>query len=214
MMIELAQSPTVRAFLQFIPGGIGSALDVFLTDGARMLQEERLRVFFDQLAAGEAKLTPELVKSHEFLHCFFSATRAATRTRREEKIRMFARALTNGIKGNGAASVDEFEEALSVVDELSFREWSALIIFQDMIDQVPADENQLKRVMEIWEPFKERVHKELCIPIDEVEHFIQRTSRTGLFSRLTGFWGDNGNTGMTTPMFIRIRRLVSNREGD
>ena len=170
-MLERSQSPVVKALLQLIPGGIGSALDAFLTDGARMMQEERLRLFFSELERGGIQLTEELIGKQEFLHCFFSTTRAVVRTTRAEKIALFARALANTTSGQGASSVDEFEEAVSILDELSLREWQALVILDELLGSTEPDGNEMERAMSIWPAFLEQVERTLSVPRNEVIDF-------------------------------------------
>ena len=206
----IAQSPLARALLQLVPGGIGSAIDVFLSDGSRMLQEERLRTFFDELGAGSIELTSELLTSHDFLHCFFATSRAAVRSRRGEKIRMLAHALSNGIVHDEVSSVDEFEEALEIIDRVSMREWRALVSLQRLIDAAPPADNEAQKVVKLWPQFIAEVEL-LGIPPEEAVDFVHGTARFGLFTRLTAFWDDDGTYGTTTPIFRRLTRLVRAR---
>ncbi|WP_157136952.1 hypothetical protein [Sphingomonas sp. PAMC 26617] len=212
-MFGKLDNPIVKALLQLVPGGVGSALDVFISDGARMLAEERLRTFFEELANGDVLISEELVSSNDFLHCFLAATRAVVRTRRDEKIRLFARALTNGIVAEAMSTVDEFEEAISVIDDLSYREWQALTVFDRLLHEAEPDENPMKRVLSFWPAFVDEVVTTLSVPREEVVDFIHRTARAGVFTRLTGYWDDTGEHGITTPTFLRLRELVADRVG-
>lgn len=173
-----------------------------------MIQEERLKTFFTELEAGEFELTKELIENHDFLHCFFATTRAAMRARRHEKVQLFARALVNGIYGGKASSIDEFEESLSIIDELSFREWQALSLFDRYYAASAASESPMGRVLSFWSSYCDEVASQLSVPRDEVTEFVHRTARTGVFKRLVGFFDDTGEHGVTTPTFARLKLLV------
>lgn len=124
-------SPIVRALVQVvmapIPYGIGSAIGAALTSAIENMREERLRTFFDELAKGTRHLTEELIQEEDFLHAYFSTLKAAMNTRRREKIRLFARMLSNASQERRLGS-DIFEEFLGILDDLSVRELQILLI--------------------------------------------------------------------------------------
>jgi hypothetical protein len=92
-----ADSPVIRSLVQLVPGGLGSAFDVGLQHRADKLKEKRLKIFFDELAIGSVELTQEIIENDDFLHCFFIAAAAATRSRRAEKTKLFAKLLKSSI---------------------------------------------------------------------------------------------------------------------
>ena len=110
---DYAGNPIIRGLVQLIPAGIGSALDVLIVDKAERMKKERVRTFFDELGRGDVALTEELVQSDDFLHSLDATMRAAFRTRREEKVRMFARLLKRGAIDGQAASLDDYEEMVA-----------------------------------------------------------------------------------------------------
>lgn len=126
-------NPVIRGLIQLVPWGIGSAADVALVTILENIRKDRAREFFDELGKGAVQLTPEIIESEDFLHCYFSTVRAALNSRRREKIRYFARLLTSSINSSEISTVDEYEEYLSILDELSFRELGILVVlFPDM----------------------------------------------------------------------------------
>lgn len=54
--------------------------------------------------------------------------RFALDTRRREKTRMFARLFAGSLPEGGLSDVDEYEDFLAILDELSYRELRALAI--------------------------------------------------------------------------------------
>ena len=70
--------PTIRSLLQIVPGW-GSA-DTLLQERANEIRSERMRTFFDELAAGKQELTDNLINSEDFLHSYFCTLKAALNT--------------------------------------------------------------------------------------------------------------------------------------
>ena len=67
-LIALYDNHVVRALIQLVPFGIGSAIDVAASrtiDGMRL---RRAQAFFDELSAGTIALTDDLIESEDFLH--------------------------------------------------------------------------------------------------------------------------------------------------
>ncbi|QUT05961.1 hypothetical protein KFK14_00130 [Sphingobium phenoxybenzoativorans] len=206
---DYAGNPVIRALIQLIPNGLGSAFDVIIMDRADRIKKQRVRTFFDELETGAVVLTKDLINDNEFLHSLNATMIAAFRSRREQKIRMFARLLQNGAVEGKAKSPDDYEELLNLLDDLSYREWEALILFKKHLDTTPPDENPLKRVNPIWEVFVADLESILNVEKEEASSFMTRISRTGLYNEITGtYWDYSGGMGITTPKFERFRRLV------
>ena len=91
-------NPIIRALVQLIPFGFGSAADVALVTTIENIREERAHTFFDELASQDLILTEEQIENEDFLHSYFATTRAALNTRRREKIRLFARRFPTMLK--------------------------------------------------------------------------------------------------------------------
>ncbi len=69
--------PVIRALVQLDPTGIASAVDTFVLARRETIQEERARAFYDELLKGRIELTPALLDSEDFLHCYFATANAA-----------------------------------------------------------------------------------------------------------------------------------------
>ena len=221
-------NPVVRALIQLamapIPYGIGSAVDAALTAAVENMRSERLRVFFDELASGSTSLTEERIQKQDFLHAYFCTLKAAMNTRRAEKIRLFARLLSNATLLDQIGT-DTFEEYLHILDELSTREMRLLVLLKKIEDDHPPQlimegkepkiENDLQRANRLWPQFEVAAEEELQIDRNQLGSILTRLNRTGFFETFVGaYLGYSGGRGKTTPFFSQFLAWIQNREED
>lgn len=202
---------TIRALVQLIPMSIGSAIDTALLTRLQAMRIERARVFFDELAKGEQQLSPELLKNNDFLHCYFSTTAAVLRTHRTEKIQMLARILGAATKNGNFAVIDEYEEFLTILDDLSHRELLVLATLAkyEALHPQGNDENDLQRANRFWDSFTDELVHRLEIRPAEVDSLLTRLSRSGCYEAFTGgYYSYTGGKGKITPMFHRLKDLA------
>ncbi|WP_407310023.1 hypothetical protein [Desulfosporosinus sp. SB140] len=205
------RTPVIRGLIQLIPFGIGSGIDVALVTTIQNIRADRVKTFFDQLEANDAVLNPELLKSEDFLHCYFATVNAALNTKRREKIRMFAKLLSSAVSTSLFNNSDEYEEYLSILDELTFRELVILNILHRHEDATPLiqNENDLQRANRFWEKFIEEIETELRIPRNEINSLLTRLNRTGCYETFTGsYLSYTGGRGKLTPLYFRLESLV------
>jgi len=184
----------IRSLIQLVPLGIGSAVDTGISSTLTRIREERAKTFFDELGAGNIELTKEVIDSEDFLNCYFSTVKAALNTRRREKIRVFCQLLKGALASNIVNDVDEYEEFLSVLDELSFREFRIVSALEEHEAKYPLLQGDEKRTLaedisieaydEAWKEFKEWLYTQLNIPKDEADSILRRLGRTGLVKRV------------------------------
>lgn len=209
-----AENSFVRALIQLIPLGIGGAGDVLFMDYVERMRKRRAKVFFDELDSGEIVLSESVIRSEEFLHRFFIATRVALNAQRDEKIRNFAKLLKSSVNSESNLDNDEFEEYVSILDELSYREWLALLILDEFsYTERSEEQNDLQWSNDFWIDFKDRVSDELKIDHDEVVSFLNRISRTGLYEQIVGGFMDyEGGVGVLTKRFHKLKCVLIDRE--
>jgi hypothetical protein len=133
------KNPIVRSLAQLVPWGIGGAVDTLVAARYQRMVEERRRHFFEELDRGERQLTAELESSDDFLHCFAITLRAVHRTRRHEKIQLFGRLFSAAVSTDPAVSTDEYEELLSILDELSVKDLKVLMALEEYETQYYKD---------------------------------------------------------------------------
>ncbi|SJZ49445.1 hypothetical protein SAMN02745119_00754 [Trichlorobacter thiogenes] len=201
----------LRALVQLIPLSIGSAVDTAVITKVQSIRAERMRVFFDELANGNQELSPELIDNNDFLHCFFATSEVALKTHRAEKIRYFARLLLGATVEGRFSSVDEYEEYLYILDELSYRELSVLLLLDEYETRFPIleGESDCQTFIRFWPEFSEELSTRYSIPDDEKNTFLDRLGRSGCFATFVGVYlGGVYGQGKTTPRLQRIKTLI------
>ena len=205
-----ADNPNLRAILQLDPTGVGSAYDVMLSYKISELRKNRFRTLMEELAKGDKELTPDLINSDDFLHAFYCVTKASLDSRRIEKIKLFARLLINAAK-NQSLQTDMLEEFISILEDLSYREFQILHILFRYESQSKREEkqNDLQFVAAFWDNFENSIYEELCIGKKELPSMLVRLNRTGLYETFTGsFWGYSGEQGKTTYLYRKFIEWV------
>lgn len=209
-------NPVIRGLIQLLPLGIGSGVDVAITVQLENIRRERLKTFFDELGDGSIQLSEDLLESEDFLHCYFATAKAALNSRRREKIRMFASLLKSSTQEGKLSNIDEYEEYLSILDELSYRELMVLFKIDEYESKFPLkkeDENELQRASRFWEQFSEDLFNELGIPKNEINSILTRLNRTGCYETFVGgYFNYSGGKGKTTSAFHRLKHLIQNED--
>jgi hypothetical protein len=203
----------IRSLIQLVPFGVGGALDVVLTKTLEKIREDRTATFFDELANGNVIVNEELLKSEDFLHAFFSTTKYALNSRRQEKIKMFARLLKNSATNEDLSKIDEYEDFLEILDELSYRELLGLKIL-DEYSSTPrtAEQNDLMWANQFWDEFEQRLSSELSISNNQIADFMNRVARTGCYEMFTGtFFDYTGGKGKLTPTYHQLQKYIEAR---
>jgi len=201
--------PAIKALLKLLPGW-GSA-DGLLSKRAQEIQHERLRIFMDELASGQMPLTPALIESEDFLHCFFRTTAAALRTRRREKIEMLAGMLQGTFREQTYSDIDDFEELLGILDSISYRQLEVLNLLRKLEIQYAGKhfENASARIEAYWGIFRTQVCKTLGVDKGSFDSFMTRLESSGLYARNIGGWGANPSIGATTHMFEKLCSVIT-----
>jgi hypothetical protein len=178
---------TLRALIQLVPFGVGSAVDVYLATRWEAIQEERTRRFFDRLRANGLSLSEDEVESEDFLHCFFATVEVVQRTRRREKIDLFADLLTGGVRSSTIGSADEYEEYVGQLEELSNREIAALAIMEEYERRHPQGEGEHEYdwVRRYWDDLVSALASRLQLSDEEVDPFLRRLGRSGFLQRVS-----------------------------
>ena len=203
----------IRGLIQLVPYGLGSAIDVVIVQTYANMKKERMSNFFDELSRDNVVVDEELLKSHDFLHCYLLTIQLALNTRREEKIRVFARYLKNSLHEPRPSSIDEYEDYLQILDDLSYREMQALSLLDEFSDRPREPENSdLAWTESFWNEFEEKMATQLAIPHAELASFMNRIARTGCYEMYTGsYWDYTGGKGKLTPMYVRLTKFVRER---
>ena len=179
-------NPILRGLIQLVPLGIGSAIDVSLTTKLANIKNKRIETFFDTLLKNNLNEDSKLLESEDFLHKYFLTVDLALKTRQEEKIKMFAKMLSNSFDKN---DVDEYEDYLHILNELSYRELYILIELDNSHNEnfkkFPQD-NKLQLTERYWNEFYKKIINKFKISEGEINSLLVRLSRSGCYQLLAG----------------------------
>ena len=206
------RQPILRSLIQLIPYNVGSAIDSALMIHVNNLRADRLRIFFDELANGQIPLTIGVVNDSDFLHAYFCTIRAALNARREQKIRLFARLFRNLDGPKDRINFDDYEETLSILDELTLRELHALILLKqfELANSKQEGQNEMRQAISFWPSFLQTLKVEIGIEDKLIPGFLERLNRTGLYQTFVGGFLDyTGDLGHTTPYFEKFMEDLS-----
>lgn len=184
------------------------------------LYRKRAAVLNAEVASIAATQPEDVLRREDFLHCYLATLQATIHTRREEKIRLFARLLVSTVQGAEIAGVDEFEELLSILDEMSFRELHVLTILDRFEEQAvpPRETRDTVTAHEIrtrfWPDFADTLVQEAGVPREDRNAMLLRLNRTGLFRTINAKTADDTQCGLFTERWYRLRQLIQDREGN
>jgi hypothetical protein len=183
-LVNLYDNKYVRALIQIVPFGIGSATDVYLKETIDKIREDRLSTFFNQLEKGEIELTDDIIESESFLHNYFSTMRIVLNTRRREKIVLIGNLFNTAIKKNIIdVEDDNFESKLKILDDLSFTEIEILQILKKLESKTnPTAKHKnakLRANQEIWDEFRNIMNTRFRIDNNSLDETLIRIERTG-----------------------------------
>ena len=200
----------LRALVSAIPS-IGPMTDMAISKIIEKINEKRKREFFEELKNGKIELTKEIIENEDFLHCFFITYNAAIRTRTNEKIRYFGKLLCGALESSTFHDINDYEEILGIVSDLSEREMKILIILDDIETKYPKTEkeSELAHADRCWKEFADAVSPDLCDK-SELEALMVSLTRSGCYLQIVGsYLGYSGNRGKITPLFRRIRKIAT-----
>ena len=209
------RNPALRFLITTFVPVVGSVLDVTATQMWHLMQTKRMRVLIEELDKGNVLLTEEQVAQESFVHCFMVTSQAVVRTNRHKKIALFARLLESVVSEPYDLSIDEYEEFLLILDDLSYREILALRILDKYSDSPrEIDQNDLQWTDTFWEKFVSELSKKLHIQPDELKSFLARLARTGCYEVFVGYYDAQGDQGQLTPTYERLKSLVYRQQSN
>ena len=199
----------IKPLIQLIPMGIGSAIDTAIGQKWQKMIEGRLDALLDEMNKNKGVIGIDHAHSENYIHCFMKVVQLTVGTRRYAKIRMFARLLNSVVTGvGGYETVDEFEEYLSLLEELSYREMEILLLIEEF-----QETNGVEWVSDMqnkWKRFTTDIAKDLNLSLGELDMVLMRLNRIGcsetFFSRKGGFIVRHC---IVTPMFKKLKNCIT-----
>ncbi|PLS04036.1 hypothetical protein [Neobacillus cucumis] len=208
LLEKYERNTLIRGLIQIVP--YGGLVDSILTTSYNNILVDRAKTFYDELGLGNIEITPEVIKNEDFLHSYFATYKAALYTKQREKIRFFARLLNNGILSDFINNVEEYDDYLKILDELTYREIYLLNTLKVMEDRT--NDSDLKELIH-WQEFSSQITNDLRISEEELKLFLIRLSRTGCFVDVLTFAG-LGAKGYTSILFKTLSKLIEIKDED
>lgn len=209
--------PLINLIPEFSVPGSGpffSAIELSLLNTLNKMQENKVNELFEELSNGDLELTNEIIESEDFLNKYMITVKATLNASRKEKIKLFARLFKSSLINEKDISMDEYEEYLSILNELSYREFYILSKLHRYEKLYPkyGNENDLQRCTKFWEEFIDDIKRDLKIEKEEAQAMLTRISRTGCYEPITGaYLSYAGGNGKLTPIFYRIIELIGEK---
>jgi len=134
---DYSNSPILRSMVNLIPY-VGGAIDVLITTRIQEISWKRLNTYLDQLQkqfenVDESKINKEFLQSEEFYDLFLQTARASTRTRSEQKIKLFSSIIKNAITKEFSNPLSP-EDLVSIIENLSENDIIFITILQEYFD--------------------------------------------------------------------------------
>lgn len=204
--LGIAGHPSSRAVIAQVPV-LGAMLNDAISDKRSHLAKERFNTYIDELNKTGNAPTLEQLNVNDFAHAVLETTRAAVNAHREEKIRRFARLLSNYQRIVVTNNIDDYEELLGILNDLTDKEFQILLLLRNHEDD---DHPSRKRTSAsvpypYWRPFQ-RDAEAKGVPPTELQGYFQRLARTGCVYMITG--SATGQLARTTPLFHRLVSVV------
>jgi hypothetical protein len=238
LLTAISEDPILKALADIVMTmkGIpcsGAILDIF-RGIITTWSQKRNEAFFLELKRNPTMLPEGILKSDAFIHKFLITYKAVQITYTDEKIKLFARLLLNG--GTDGCKVDEYEELLRTLNELSNREIHILLLFdsyyskylQEVVEDYKPEKGVFiggKRIATgdaphnrqgaAFELFQKQIYEDLEnileVRPEERKDILNRLSRTGLYEIFDYAAGPNGD-GFLTPLFYNLKAFISSSE--
>lgn len=210
--------PVLKGVIQLISLGsipIGPALDAAVNTHLNNYKAKKIRIFFDELNAGNLNLTTDIIENDDFLHSFFSTYDYILKSRSDDKVKRFARLIIELYNCN--IDVDIFEDYNNILGELSDREFVLLSLKRhfELQNEINNDVklNQIQCTFKYWDDFYREACNRLNIDREELNSILIRLQRTGCYKIhekgvASGDEIDNDQVGDTTIIFKNIYMII------
>lgn len=205
------KNPLLKGLIQLIP--FGAAAETTILTFVENIRYERTWEFFDELAKSDTEMSLELLESEDFIHAYFSTMKFAINSRRREKIKLFARLFRKAFIPDAIIDFDYYEELLSILDDMSYREIMALCKLYEYECKSFEHLNltDKERADSFWDKFILDLTFDLGVRKQEVLDFLKRLERTGCYKTIDTFWGNDKLSGKLTTIFYSLMDLIEDK---
>jgi hypothetical protein len=184
--------PLIRGLIQLVPSA-GVALDSAIMAQISELQRKRLRIFFDKLSQEGLEITNDQINDNDFIHAYLATSQAVLRTHQKDKIKLFANLFKKYANSRERESLDDYEDWLKLLDEVSDLEFRILRILQRFEKwQDRLGYHKRSRDVTVWEDFLKSAAIETNLSTARILSLSLRVQRTGLLEPMYQTMGGKG----------------------
>lgn len=189
---------------------IASLITTGITGSISYLLQKRTEDLFTQLANNPLKLSENDIKDDEFIHKFLITYKAVTESHHHEKRVALANLLLKGTLLK--LDVDSYEDYLSILKDISFREFYILNTLSKHQCQFAKNdtESELEWVNHYWNTFIQEINDHLGLTKTDLDGILVRLNRTGCYRTITGSYYDYlGDKGFLTPLYFSFSQYIT-----
>lgn len=160
-----------------------------------------------------------------FISTLIHALKIEMQTHQKEKIELLKNVIMNTAL-NIFEDDDDYTYYLSILEDISVKEFQALLILEKYQDKTPKGfstdiplskkhstnipDKPVEDVYNLWQIYEKELYEKLNIPETEVKWFMERLARTGLFMSQAGYYqGYFAGKGKLTDLYFKFKKLVT-----
>lgn len=178
-MKDIWENPVVKSIISFIPL-ISSSIDSGVAKAIELRQKKKLEELFKILLEDD-DITMEEVADVDCIMEIAKTIDVVNKLIRNEKVKYLAKLLKNSIK-DSEGNVDQFEESLNKLEELSLREIDLLYLLFLEEENICKSDNNNEKIFnpdESWKAFVDKVKVSYELNESEVISIMLGIMRTG-----------------------------------
>lgn len=158
-----------------------------ISERVKEIRYQRTKLFFDELNEDNADLSTSTIESEDFLYYFMQSFKYAIGSRREEKVKIFARLLKSGVEHGLSNHFDQFEEYSRNIDQLSYREimiLSEVANIESAHSPRPSHHDDYVGWLNSYQnEVLANINERFSIPKDEIPSILESISKSGFLRR-------------------------------
>jgi hypothetical protein len=206
-----ADQVLIRASINAIPF-IGGSIDVLLSSFGQKFVIKRIENFLTELnheisLLDSKKINHDFLNSEEGFDLIIKSFNSASRTRQQEKLKLYAKILKNALTNQKTYSEEEPEMFLEIIEGLSTREFRvATLLFRQKAKMKP---HESVRTVDFASLAKENPE----FNKDELVYILVRLEKTGLIKEhIFTIHGAGGDSYQINKLFVRLMDFIDASE--
>lgn len=169
-VVESVLMPMIKAFPV-----IGDMIDSAINVGMVEFQNKKEQELVEIILKDKYTITSEMVNNVEFIMNFARTKEAVRRLATNDKVKYFVNLIRNGYLSGEHIDSNEFEEYLTILNTMSYREIQCLIAYKQFCDE---KDKELK-IENRWHQFVKDYKMPYDLDTESMYSLFQRIKNTG-----------------------------------